>query len=58
MNEAHLVSEIHASSQLLPGSCVTHMKTPLCSVHVLKEGVQDLQERQQWGEIPEAFHGR
>lgn len=24
---------------------------------MLKEGVQDLQERQQWGEITEAFHG-
>lgn len=30
MNETHLcVSEIHASSQLLPGSCVTHMTTSL-----------------------------
>lgn len=24
---------------------------------MLKEGVQDLQERQQWGEITKAFHG-
>lgn len=39
------------------GFLVTHKETLLYFVCVLKEGVQDLQERQQWGEIAEAFHG-
>lgn len=40
-----------------PGSCVTYKEIPLCFDRVLKEGVQDLWERQQWGEVAEVLHG-
>lgn len=39
------------------GPRVTHEETPLCFGHVLKEGVQDLWERQQRGEVAEVLHG-
>ena len=35
----------------------THEEIPLCFGHVLKEGVQDHWERQQWGEVAKGLHG-